>query len=63
MAKLLYPLNEKHLQAFGGIVQQFARFERLIEIAVSAYLNKSAYTLTAIQRVGGRQGNVRGPRR
>jgi len=52
MAKLLYPLNEKHLQAFGGIVQQFARFERLIEIAVSAYLNKSAYTLTAMALAG-----------
>lgn len=44
----LYPLNKEHLQAFGGIVQQFARFERLVEIAISAYLNKSTYTLTAM---------------
>jgi hypothetical protein len=40
-------LSEQHLLAFGSIVQDFARFERLIEICVSNILG-SKYPLTAI---------------
>jgi hypothetical protein len=47
MAEITYPLTHDHLQAFGGIVQLFARFERLVEIAVSAILG-TKYGLTAI---------------
>jgi hypothetical protein len=42
-----YQLREDHLLAFGTIVQDFARFERLIEISVSNILG-SKYALTAI---------------
>jgi hypothetical protein len=47
MAAKDYPLREDHLLAFGAIVQNFARFERLIEISVSRIL-KANYALTAI---------------
>lgn len=42
-----YPVQEDHLLAFGAIVQDFARFERLIEISVSNIL-KANHMLTAI---------------
>lgn len=48
----IYPIHPAHLAPFGGIVQQFARFERLIEIAVSAFLNESGYVYTAMVMAG-----------
>lgn len=46
-----YPVQEDHLLAFGAIVQDFARFERLIEISVSNIL-KANHMLTAIVMAG-----------
>jgi hypothetical protein len=47
MGSKVYPLTNDHLLAFGSIVQDFARFERLVEICISKILSAN-YTLTAI---------------
>ncbi len=46
-----YPLGAEHLQAFGSIVQQFARFERLVELTISAILG-ARYGLVALTVAG-----------
>jgi hypothetical protein len=33
-----YPLTLAHFQIFGGIVQEFARFERLVEVTIGVLL-------------------------
>jgi hypothetical protein len=47
MGSKVYPLTNDHLLAFGSIIQDFARFERLVEICISKILSAN-YTLTAI---------------
>lgn len=42
-----YPLTGEHYHAFGIIIQQFARFERIVEGCISAAL-KSEYGTTVI---------------
>jgi len=46
-----YPARKSHLVAFGAIVQDFARFERLVELCVSRIL-KSDHFLTAVVMSG-----------
>lgn len=46
-----YPLTLDHLQAFGAIIQQFARFERLVEITIGGLLGVD-YGLAAVTVAG-----------
>jgi hypothetical protein len=47
MASKVYPPTNDHLLAFGSIIQDFARFERLVEFCINEILSAD-YTLTAI---------------
>lgn len=48
MTTPLYPLSKKHYLAFGVIVHSFARFERLIEIAIHTAIDARSFGLTAM---------------
>jgi hypothetical protein len=46
------PITRDHLTAFGAIIQQSARFERLVEIVVNTALGGRTFGLTALALSG-----------
>jgi hypothetical protein len=52
MAYSADPLTKNHLLVFGAIIQQFAHFERLIEIVINSALGARQYGVTAIALSG-----------
>jgi hypothetical protein len=48
VAMIFDPLGDAHYLVFGRIVQQFARFERLVEIVINAALGGRMFGLTAL---------------
>lgn len=43
-----YPLEREHYFAFGSIVHSFARFERLLEVAIHGIVDTKSFALTAL---------------
>jgi hypothetical protein len=52
MASKADPITREHLTAFGAIIHQFARFERLVEIIINAALGGRTFGLTALALSG-----------
>ncbi len=44
----MYPPTDEHLTGFGAIVQQFARFERLMEVTMAALLGANLGPVTIL---------------